>query len=62
MLNRRKNIVRWHDADELIEMFYSSAEAILKNTDHCKRITMVDHLKKIVDTAFYQIEEGVGVK
>jgi hypothetical protein len=57
-----KNYVEYKESSELIEGIYAISETLLKNTDHIKRITMVDLLKRVIDDAFYQIEEGVGVK
>ena len=57
-----KNVVEYKENSELIEGIYAISETLLKNTDHCKRITMVDLLKRIIDDAFYEIEEGVATK
>jgi hypothetical protein len=57
-----KNVILYNSNDDLINGFFTIAQTMLQKTDHVKRLTLADRLKEIVDSAFYQIEEGVGVK
>jgi hypothetical protein len=57
-----KNAILYNSNDDLINGFFTIAQTMLQKVDHVKRLTLADELKEIVDSAFYFIEEGVGVK